>query len=59
MISGPVIMHTYLAAHVAISTSELTLWSSAPPVDWPSMADDPVLDSMIAPLCEAYTPSCP
>jgi hypothetical protein len=52
-------MHTYLAAHVAISTSELTLWSSAPPVDWPSMADDPVLDSMIAPLCEAYTPSCP
>jgi len=61
VISGPVIMHTYLVAHVASSTiSELTLWSSAPPeVPWPSMADDPVLDSITAPLCDAYIASCP
>jgi hypothetical protein len=61
VISGPVVMHTYLVAHVASSTiTELTLWSSGPPqVPWPSMADDPVLDSMTAPLCEAYIASCP
>lgn len=61
VISGPVIMHTYLVAHVASSTiTELTLWSSGPPeVPWPSMADDPVLDAMTAPLCEAYIASCP
>ena len=61
VISGPVIMHTYLVAHVASSTiSELTLWSSGPPqVPWPAMADDPVLNSMTAPLCEAYIASCP
>ena len=61
VISGPVIMHTYLVAHGASSTiTELTLWSSGPPqVPWPSMADDPVLDSMTAPLCEAYIASCP
>jgi hypothetical protein len=61
VISGPVIMHTYLVAHVASSTiSELTLWSSAPPeVPWPSMTDDPVLDSITAPLCDAYIASCP
>jgi hypothetical protein len=61
VISGPVIMHTYLIAQVASSTiSELTLWSSASPrVPWPSMADDPVLDSMTTPLCDAYIASCP
>ena len=61
VISGPVIMHTYLVAHVASSTiSELTLWSSGPPqVPWPSMADNQVLDAMTAPLCEAYIASCP
>jgi hypothetical protein len=61
VISGPVVMHTYLVAHVASSTiSELTLWSSAPPqVPWPSMADNQELDSMTAPLCEAYIASCP
>ncbi|MGE2815643.1 ATPase [Mycobacterium heidelbergense] len=61
VISGPAIMHTYLVAHVASSTiTELTLWSSGPPeVPWPSMADDPVLDAMTAPLCEAYIASCP
>jgi hypothetical protein len=61
VISGPVIMHTYLVAHVASSTiSELTLWSSGPPqAPWPSIADDPVLDSMTTPLCEAYIASCP
>jgi hypothetical protein len=61
VISGPVIMHTYLVAHVASSTiSELTLWSTAPPqIPWPSMADAPQLDSMTAPLCEAYIASCP
>jgi hypothetical protein len=61
VVSGPVIMHTYLVAHVASSTvSELTLWSQGPPqVSWPAMADDPVLNSMIAPLCDAYIASCP
>ncbi|WP_301146694.1 ATPase [Mycobacterium simiae] len=61
VISGPVIMHTYLVAHVASSTiSELTLWSSGPPqVPWPSMADTKPLDAMTAPLCEAYIASCP
>jgi len=61
VISGPVVMHTYLVAHVASSTvSELTLWSSGPPqVPWPAMADDPVLNSMTAPLCDAYIASCP
>ncbi|OQZ92968.1 ATPase [Mycobacterium alsense] len=61
VISGPVVAHTYLVAHVASSTiSELTLWSSGPPqVSWPSMADDPVLNSMAAPLCDAYIASCP
>jgi hypothetical protein len=61
VISGPVVVHTYLVAHVASSTiSELTLWSSGPPeVPWPSMADDPVLNSMTAPLCDAYIASCP
>jgi hypothetical protein len=61
VISGPVIMHTYLVAHVASSTiSELTLWSSGPSqAPWPMMADNKVLDSMTAPLCEAYIASCP
>lgn len=61
VISGPVVMHTYLVAHVASSTiSELTLWSQGPPqVPWPAMADDPVLNSMTAPLCDAYIASCP
>ena len=61
VISGPVVMHTYLVAHVASSTiSELTLWSSGPPqVPWPAMADDPVLDAMTTPLCDAYIASCP
>jgi hypothetical protein len=60
VISGPVVMHTYLVAHVASSTiSELTLWSSGPQVAWPAMADDSVLNSMTAPLCDAYIASCP
>ncbi len=61
VISGPVIMHTYLVAHVASSTvSELTLWSSGPvAAPWPAIADDSVLNSMTAPLCEAYIASCP
>ena len=61
VVSGPVIMHTYLVAHVASSTvSELTLWSSGPPQpSWPAMADDPVLNAMAAPLCDAYIASCP
>ncbi|MFY2859366.1 ATPase [Mycobacterium sp. THU-M104] len=60
VISGPVIVHTYLVAHPSSSTiAELTLWSSAPPlVAWPAMADDPVLDALAAPLCEAYLASC-
>ena len=61
VISGPVLMHSYLVAHPASSTiSELTLWSSGPPqVPWPSMADNQVLDAMTAPLCDAYIASCP
>lgn len=61
VISGPVVMHTYLVAQVANSTvSELTLWSSGPPqVSWPSMSDDSVLNSLTAPLCDAYIASCP
>ncbi|TVS83191.1 ATPase [Mycobacterium helveticum] len=60
VISGPVIVHTYLLAHPSSSTiAELTLWSSAPPqVPWPAMADEPVLNAMAAPLCEAYLASC-
>ncbi|CKP36106.1 metallo-beta-lactamase superfamily protein%2Cputative [Mycobacterium tuberculosis] len=61
VISGPVIMYTYLVAHVSSSTiSELTLWSSGPPqVPWPTVADSAVLDALTAPLCEAYIGSCP
>lgn len=61
VISGPVVMHTYVIAHVASSTiSELTLWTSAPPqVPWPVLSDAAVLDAMTAPLCEAYIASCP
>ncbi|WP_207546913.1 ATPase [Mycobacterium kubicae] len=60
VISGPVVMHTYLLAHVASSTiSELTLWATAPQVPWPVVADSAVLDAMTAPLCEAYIASCP
>lgn len=60
VISGPVIVHTYLVAHIASSTiSELTLWSSGPPkVEWPVVADSAVLDAMTAPLCAAYISSC-
>jgi hypothetical protein len=61
VISGPVVMHTYLVAHVASSTvSELSLWSAGPPqVPWPTIADDSVLNAMVAPLCDAYIASCP
>ncbi len=61
VISGPVVMHTYLVAHLSSSTiSELTLWSSgSPQVEWPTVADSAVLDAMTAPLCEAYIGSCP
>ncbi|MEB4207781.1 ATPase [Mycobacterium sp. 94-17] len=61
VISGPVVMHTYLLAHPASSTiSEITLWSTSPPqTSWPAMADDPVLNAMGAPLCDAYIASCP
>lgn len=59
VISGPVVMHTYLVAHVSSSTlSELTLWSSGPVVQWPVISDAAVLDAMTAPLCEAYIASC-
>ncbi|OBF56273.1 ATPase [Mycobacterium sp. 852002-50816_SCH5313054-b] len=61
VIGGPVVMHTYLVAHAASSTvTELTLWSSGPPqVSWPAMGDDPVLNALTAPLCDAYIASCP
>jgi hypothetical protein len=61
VISGPVIMHTYLISHPQSSTiSELTLWSSGPPaVPWPVISDAAVLDAMTAPVCAAYIASCP
>lgn len=61
VISGPIVMHTYLVAHAASSTvTELTLWSSGPPqVPWPSTGDDSVLTALTAPLCDAYIASCP
>ena len=60
VISGPVIMHTYLVAHPQSSTiSGLTLWSTAPPeVQWPATPDATVLEAMTAPLCAAYISSC-
>jgi len=59
VISGPVIMHTYLVAHPENSTiSELTLWSSAPQVPWPVISDAQVLDAMTSPECAAYIGSC-
>lgn len=60
VISGPVVMHTYLVAHPQNSTiSELTLWSSEPPqVGWPVIADPQVLDAMTSPVCAAYIGSC-
>ncbi len=61
VISGPVILHTYLIAHPASSTiSELALWSSTPPqVPRPVIADAQVLGALTAPLCTAYISSCP
>jgi hypothetical protein len=59
VISGPVIMHTYLAAYPENSTlSELTLWSSEPQVAWPVISDAQVLDAMTSPVCAAYIGSC-
>ena len=60
VISGPVIVRTYLVAHPENSTiSELTLWSSEPPqVPWPVISDAQVLDAMTSPVCAAYIGSC-
>jgi len=59
VISGPVIMHTYLVARPENSTiSELTLWSSDPQVAWPVISDAQVLDAMTSPVCAAYIGSC-
>ncbi|MEZ0363120.1 ATPase [Mycobacterium sp. pUA109] len=59
VISGPVVMHTYLAAQQSSTISELTLWSSAPPqVPWPVIDDAQVLDALVKPLCTAYLDSC-
>jgi len=60
VISGPVIMHTYLVAHPQNSTiSELALWSSgSPQVPWLLIPDVQVLDALTAPVCEAYIGSC-
>jgi hypothetical protein len=60
VVSGPVIMHTYLVAHPENSTlSELTLWASDPvQLPWPIMSDAQVLDAMSAPVCAAYLGSC-
>jgi hypothetical protein len=60
VVSGPVIMHTYLVAHPENSTlSELTLWASDPvQLPWPIISDAQVLDAMASPLCTAYLGSC-
>lgn len=60
VISGPVVMHTYLAAYPENSTiSELSLWSSeSPQVPWPVISDAQVLDAMTSPVCAAYIGSC-
>jgi hypothetical protein len=60
VISGPVIMHTYLVAEPENSSiSELTLWSAEPPqVPWPVISDAQVLDALKSPVCAAYIGSC-
>ena len=60
VISGPVLMHTYLIARPENSTiSELTLWASDPVQQpWPIISDAQVLDAMASPLCAAYLGSC-
>jgi hypothetical protein len=60
VVSGPVLMHTYLVAHPENSTiSELTLWASDPvQLPWPIISDAQVLDAMASPLCAAYLGSC-
>ena len=60
VISGPVLMHTYLVAHPENSTvSELTLWASEPAqLPWPIISDSQVLDAMTSPVCAAYVGSC-
>jgi hypothetical protein len=60
VVSGPVIMHTYLVAHPENSTiSELTMWASDPvQLPWPIISDAQVLDAMGSPLCAAYLGSC-
>ena len=60
VISGPVIMHTYLVAHPENSTlSELTLWAADPVgLPWPIISDAQVLDAMTSPVCAAYLGSC-
>jgi hypothetical protein len=60
VISGPVIMHTYLVAEPENSSiSELTLWSAEPAqVPWPVISDAQVLDALKSPVCAAYIGSC-
>jgi hypothetical protein len=60
VVSGPVIMHTYVVAHPENSTiSELTLWASDPvQLPWPIISDAQVLDAMASPLCASYLGSC-
>jgi hypothetical protein len=60
VVSGPVVMHTYLVAHPQNSTlSELTLWATDPvQLPWPIISDAQVLDAMTSPVCAAYLGSC-
>jgi len=60
VVSGPVLMHTYLVAHPENSTiSELTLSASDPvQLPWPIISDAQVLDAMASSLCAAYLGSC-
>jgi hypothetical protein len=62
IISGPVVVHQYLLVDPRNSTiSELVFTTTGgvkAPVPWPMVSDDEVLDTMAAPLCDAYLSSC-
>ncbi|MFA5707992.1 MAG: ATPase [Mycolicibacterium sp.] len=64
VISGPQVVRQYLVVNPANgSIAELVLWSApgaggVPPVRWPMVPDERVLEAIDAPLCGAYLGSC-
>ena len=58
--AGSQVMHEYLLVHPESSSIvELAMWSALPPrVEWSSVDDAQVFDSLTAPLCNAYLGSC-